>query len=54
MAEVLEDHLTPDIVTEATQLALTGVMPLKAMERVKRYLRRDCRKRADLKIQYYY
>ena len=29
-------------------------MPLKAMERVKRYLRRDCRKPADMKIRYYY
>ena len=37
MAEALDDHLTPDIVTEATQLALTGVIPLKAMERVKCY-----------------
>ena len=29
-------------------------MPLKAMARVKRYLRRDCRKPADMKIRYYY
>ena len=54
LAEPLDGHVSTLTVAETIQHVLQSIMPLKALERVKRYLRRDCRKPADMKIRYYY
>ena len=54
LAEPLADHTTAAMVSEALRFMLQGIMPLKTLERVKRYMRRDCRKPANMKIRYFY
>jgi len=54
LAEPLADHTTAALVSEALRFMLQGIMPLKTLERVKRYMRRDCRKPANMKIRYFY
>jgi hypothetical protein len=46
-----EPHLTPAGVSQAKWLTLTALIPNKIVAMVKRYLRRECRKPADIKVR---
>ena len=46
--------LTDDMVKHGRQAVLRGLIPNKIVAMVKRYLRRECRKPADVKIRTYY
>ena len=48
-----ERYLTVDHIQEALQYMLTQLMPRRVLQRVKRYLRRECRKSADVKVRIY-
>ena len=43
-----------DIVEHAIDYVLSNVIPKKALQKVKRYLRRECRKPADMKVRMYF
>ena len=49
-----EPHLTVADVSTAKNLTLTALIPQKIVAMVKRYLRRECRKPADMKVRTYY
>ena len=53
-ARHLNDFLTEDINEQCLQHVVTGMVPPKALQRVKRYLRRECRKPADMSVRMYY
>ena len=46
--------MTDAILEESLQHVVTGMAPPKALVRVKRYLRRDCRKPADMSVRMCY
>ena len=54
LAQAEIEHLDEAAVDESLQLMLKGCMPPKSLERVKRYLRREYRKPADMTIRVYY
>ena len=47
-------HLTVADIGNAKRLMLTALIPNKIVAMVKRYLRRECRKPADMKVRTYY
>ena len=47
-------HVTNDMLTQARRDLLISMIPTKSVSMIKRYLRRDCRKAADMKIRQYY
>jgi hypothetical protein len=49
-----EPHLTLAKVSQAKRLTLTALIPNKIVAMVKRYLRRECRKLANMKVCTYY
>ena len=44
-------HLSVDHIQAALQHMLTQLLPRRALRRVKRHLRRECRKPADMKVR---
>ena len=54
IGQPLGTHTLEADVRESIHAMLRGIMPLKTLERVKRYIRRECRKPADMKIRYFY
>ena len=54
LGQPLDQHTTRDVVKAALEAMLTGIMPNKALPRVKRYIRRECRKPADMKVRLYF
>ena len=53
-ARTIISFLTDDMVKHGRQAVLRGLIPNKIVAMVKRYLRRECRKPADMKIRTYY
>ena len=49
-----ERHLTEDDLILARRAVVSGLVPKKALARVKRYLRRDLRKPVDMKVRPFY
>lgn len=49
-----DPHLTDDMFKEALDYMFENLMPKKTLQRVKRYLRRECRKPADMKVRTYF
>jgi hypothetical protein len=56
MAQAITSDLfyTDDVIKLALNHVVGNSVPKKALQRVKRYLRRDCRKPADMKVRDYY
>ena len=52
-AQPLRDHYHVDDIQESIQHMLEQSMPRRVLSRVKRYLRRECRKPADMKVKIY-
>ena len=50
----LQDPSGPQWVRESTNAILTQLLPHKILQRVKRYLRREARKPADMKVKTYF
>ena len=48
-----QQHLTVDHIQTSLQHMLTQLLPRRVLQRVKRYLRRECRKPADMKVRIY-
>ena len=53
-AKPVADYLRVRECTNAKKAVLAGVIPNKTVAMVKRYLRRECRKPADMKVRVYY
>ncbi len=47
-------YRTVDMIKESLQYVVQQAMPSKTLQRVKRYLRRSCRKPADMKVRVYF
>lgn len=47
------EFMTPDLMRSAVRTVVTGCTPQKVLQRVKRYMRREMRKPADMKIRQY-
>jgi hypothetical protein len=54
LAQDLSGFTDDDIVESAIDYVLSNVIPKKALQKVKRYLRRECRKPADMKVRMYF
>ena len=54
MGETLDQHTNENLIKVALEVMLTGIMPSKALPRVKRYLRRECRKPPEMKVRLYF
>ncbi len=54
LAQALSGFTDDDIVELAIDCVLSNVIPKKALQKVKRYLRRECRKPADMKVRMYF
>ena len=50
----LSNYYTSATITVGLRGLVTAIAPAKALQKVKRYLRRECRKPADMKIREYY
>ena len=48
------EFITDRIVAQAKREVIAGIVPNKTVAMVKRYLRRECRKPADMKVRTYY
>ena len=51
IAQALTDHEDVGQIKGAVQFALRELVPKKAVQRIKRWLRRECRKPADMKVR---
>ena len=53
-AQPAVQHLTEIQFDEALNFVISNMIPTKALARIKRYLRRECRKPADMKVRTYF
>ncbi len=54
LAGVLPAHFLNVHIDDALNFVVTNLAPKKSLQRVKRFLRRDCRKPSDMKVRTYY
>ena len=49
-----DDNTNRDVVCEAIKFMVTNILPKRVLARVKRFLRRECRKPMDMKVRIYH
>lgn len=53
LGQTLDEHTTVEHIQEAIRHVLDNTLPRRALARIKRFLRRECRKPVDMKVRTY-